>query len=63
MCQKPQVKDLWHVNATLRVVFEHAQNSICSLYHMFKTYGILTFKWNMRKKKAELRKNIRSEKS
>ena len=45
-CQEPPVKDWWHVNATLRVVLEHTQNSTSDLNHSSQTSGILMFKKN-----------------
>src|SRR3989338_9921602 len=43
-CQKPPLTEGWHEFATLRVVFEHDQNSTSNSNHKSKTCGILTFK-------------------
>ena len=40
-CQKPGVKDPWHVNAM--VVFDHYQNSTSGSNHSSQTSGILKF--------------------
>ena len=39
-CQKPSVKDQWHVIAT-KIVFEHSQNSTSVSNHLSETSGIL----------------------